>query len=343
MVSLFIKFIQSSTTGRRTCVSGKKITAGSIEQYKIVLKLLQEFEATSVITIRILLINRSSLRALQIEKSYWKRFFRNFSTFLYKTKKCYDQYVASVFKVIKSFFNYLNDEKCLPVGQFHKQFRLPSNKYSPIVLTPQQLKFLITDKLFYNALPKNLQRTADIFIFGCTVGLRYADLMRLRKNDIVQMDVAFMIKLHTQKTGTEVAIPLPMYAVAKVEKYKRKAGKNVLPRLSGTNLNLQVKQLIEKAGWTYPLPKIRHRQGIAVEIKTIKGCSYRFCDHITTHTMRRTAITTLLMMGVSETMVRRISGHAAGSKEFYKYVAVVQDLLNAKVKNAFDRLVDDTF
>ena len=42
-------------------------------------------------------------------------------------------------------------------------------------------------------------------------------------------------------------------------------------------------------------------------------------------------------------VLSKISGHAAGSKEFYKYVAVVQDYLNAKVRNAFDRLVDDKF
>ncbi len=107
-----------------------------------------------------------------------------------------------------------------------------------------------------------------------------------------------------------------------------------MPRLSNTNLNKQVKNLIEKAGWIYNLPKIRHRQGKPIEIKNSKGSSYRFCDHITTHTMRRTAITTLLMMGVPETMVRKISGHAAGSKEFYKYVSVVQDYMNEKVRFA---------
>jgi len=41
--------------------------------------------------------------------------------------------------------------------------------------------------------------------------------------------------------------------------------------------------------------------------------------------MRRTAITTLLIMGVPEAMVRKISGHAPGSKEFYKYVGIAQD------------------
>ena len=56
--------------------------------------------------------------------------------------------------------------------------------------------------------------------------------------------------------------------------------------------------------------------------------------------MRRTAITTLLIMGVPETMVRKISGHAPGSNEFYKYVGIAQDYLNREVKTAYQKLIE---
>jgi intergrase/recombinase len=56
--------------------------------------------------------------------------------------------------------------------------------------------------------------------------------------------------------------------------------------------------------------------------------------------MRRTAITTLLIMGVPETIVRRVSGHAPGSKEFHKYVGLAQDYLNKEVKNAYQKLLE---
>lgn len=81
--------------------------------------------------------------------------------------------------------------------------------------------------------------------------------------------------------------------------------------------------------------------GEAVELKSAAGNTLRFNEHITVHTMRRTAITTLLLMGLDETSVRRISGHAPGSKEFYRYVVVVQDFLNARVKEAYFRLLRD--
>ena len=99
---------------------------------------------------------------------------------------------------------------------------------------------------------------------------------------------------------------------------------------------------MEIAGWTYNCIKIRFRQGKAIDIKNKKGSCYRFCDHISAHSMRRTAITTLLILGVEENIVRTISGHSAGSKEFYKYVALVQNHLNKQVLNAFERLLEST-
>ncbi len=202
-----------------------------------------------------------------------------------------------------------------------------------------QLKFLITDTAFEQSLPKALQRTKDIFVFGCTVALRQQDLMGLKKENIQFTSEGVNVLLHTQKTSTVVKIPLPDYAIAIYHKYKRKAGKYVLPRLSGVNLNKQIKQLIKSAGWDYSLPKIRYKQGEPVEIRNIDNHSFKFYEHITAHTMRRTAITTLLMLSVDETSVRRISGHAAGSKEFYKYVGLVQDYLNDSVKNAHANLL----
>jgi integrase len=86
----------------------------------------------------------------------------------------------------------------------------------------------------------------------------------------------------------------------------------VLPKLSNVNFNLGIKQLMELAGWTYNYSKIRFKQGKAIELKNAKGNSYRFCDNITAHTMRRTAITTLLLLGVDENIVRTISGHSPG-------------------------------
>lgn len=336
----FCKFMAATATGRRLMPSGKKIRKSTQMQYLHVYKLLCEFESCLPQPLRIRLVHRSSLRELQREKNYWAVFFRKFCSFLYNEKKYFDYYCTGVFKVLKTFFNYLGTEKSLPVGHFHKKFRVPAEKFTPVIISPAQLRYLILDKEFEHLLKPSLQKIKDIFVFGCTVGLRFRDLMQLKKENIWHTPDGVFITLHTRKTGAEVKIPLPEYAVAIVNKYWKKAGRFVLPGISDGRLNIQLKLLMEKAGWTESLPKIRHRRGEPVEIKTAKGKGYRFCDHITAHTMRRTAITTLLLLGVEEQFVRRISGHAPGSREFYRYVVIAEDYLNKKVREAQKKLLE---
>ncbi|MBS1510365.1 MAG: hypothetical protein JST86_05955 [Bacteroidetes bacterium] len=69
-----------------------------------------------------------------------------------------------------------------------------------------------------------------------------------------------------------------------------------------------------------------------------KKQQYRFCDLVTTHTMCRTAITTMLSLGVPEQVVRKISGHSPMSKEFFRYVAIAQACQDQEVSRMFDKL-----
>ena len=298
-----------------------------------------QFEQTFGTQLRILLLHKSSLRILQQEKNYWTKFKNKFLLFLYKEKKYVDNTVNNVFKIIKIFFNYLQIEKAYPVGNYHKQFRVSLQNTTPTVLQVEQLNFLISDKMFEEGLSHNLKRIKDIFVFGCTVALRVSDLMKLQQKNITTYGDETYLSLFTQKTNALIQIPLPQYAVEIIKKYKGKYGKYLLPRLSNTNLNIQIKKLIQKAGWTYSAVKVISKQGKLVELKNKNGNDWRFYEHITAHTMRRTAITTLLILGVPEIVVRSVSGHAPGSKEFYKYVSLAQSYLNKEVKNAHQKLI----
>ncbi|MEI6811020.1 MAG: tyrosine-type recombinase/integrase [Candidatus Nomurabacteria bacterium] len=337
------QFINASSSGRRLTPSGKRITSGTILNYQYVQKLLLQFEQRVGHSLRIQLLHRASMATLQKERKYWARFYTQFASFLYKEKGYHDHYVKSTFKVLKSFFNYLQNDKGFSVGNYHKLFRTPLQNTAPVVLLPERLQFLISDKAFEEGLNTHLERAKDIFVFGCTVALRVSDLMNLQKRNIVNTGDEIYLSICTKKTGTEIKIPLPAYAIDIIKKYKRVAGKYILPRLSVTNLNIQIKKLIESAGWNYPLPKIISRQGKLIELKLADGKPWRFHQHITAHTMRRTAITTLLIMGVPELMVRKLSGHAPASKEFYKYVNIAQEYLNKEVLKAFNRLAETDF
>jgi hypothetical protein len=55
--------------------------------------------------------------------------------------------------------------------------------------------------------------------------------------------------------------------------------------------------------------------------------------------MRRTGITTMLCLGMNEQLVRKISGHSANSKEFYKYVSYAQSYLDNEINIVHEKLV----
>ncbi|MBS1633332.1 MAG: tyrosine-type recombinase/integrase [Bacteroidetes bacterium] len=335
----FSLFVKVSVSGRRLTPSGKKIAPGTVVNYRYVLKLLNEFEEKNSILLRIQLLHRASMRLLQRERNYWAKFFNRFSIYLYKEKKYSDHYVLAVFKTLKTFFNYLQQEKGYMTGNYHKSFRVPILRSTPVVLTPEQLRFLITNKEFVQSLNPFVRRACDIFVFGCTVALRISDLMKLKKNHLIKTGNGTLLNLFTEKTGAEVRIPLPDYILEIIYRNRVKAGKYLLPRLSCSNLNKQIKRLIQLAGWDYTVSKHRSYRGKMEELQTESGTAWPFYRHITAHTMRRTAITTLLILGVPENVVRKISGHAPGSKEFYKYVGIADEYLNQEVKKAYQKLV----
>lgn len=340
MYPQFGQFINAAAGGRRLTASGRRISKGTLMNYHFVQKLLLEYEEKKGLTLRILLLHKASLRTLVKEKSYWARFFHRFSDFLYRDKGYYDQYASNIFKIIKTFFNYLQSEKGYVIGHYHKMFRIPLRQSAPVVLQPWQLQFLISNVAFNAALNPCQRRARDIFVFGCTVALRFSDLMNLRRPNLVKTETETSLILFTQKTGAEIRVPLPGYVLEIITRNKRKSGKYLLPRLSSTNMNLQIKKLIQLAGWVHRLPKYISCRGKMLELKSKTGNTWPFYQHMTTHTMRRTAITSLLMLGVPENIVRKVSGHAPGSKEFYKYVSIAQEYLSQEVKNAHKKLME---
>jgi len=334
----FQKFITASKNGKRAKYGYRKLATGTIEQYTCVYRLLKEFEEKHQKPITIEVFQKATAATLLREKKFWNRFYKDLLHFFYKDKGHFDSYVGSVLKVLRTFFNYLKEEKHYAISSYCKSFQQRIEPFTPLVLQPEQLQFLIHDKDFEQSLPGHLKRTKDLFVVGCTVALRYSDLMRLKKDQLIDSPEEKHLLLHAKKTAKEVRLPLPSYLLSIIGKYRKMSGRYLLPQLSSTNLNLQVKELAQRAGWTYALPKVRFQKGKPVELKNQKGGCLRFCDQVTTHTMRRTAITTLLTLEVPEMVVRRISGHAPNSKEFYRYVVIAQQYLNKHVLKAYQIL-----
>jgi len=208
-----------------------------------------------------------------------------------------------------------------------------------LILYPEQLTFLIFNEEFEKSLPPHLKNTKDLFVFGCTVALRFSDLLNLSVTNFSFTNNNWYLSTTSKKTDIPVRIHLPNYAVEIMQRHTLKNGK-VFKLISLNQLNQNIKALVKLAGWNEETDKFRHKRGIPYPIykDAEKKQKFKFHELVSSHTMRRTAISTMLALKMPETMVRRISGHVANSKSFYRYVSFAQSFWDDDSKKFFKKL-----
>lgn len=228
----------------------------------------------------------------------------------------------------------------MPIGYYHKRFYVPHEETEITVLSPERLNFLIYSKEFEHKLTQDFKEVKNVFVFGCSVALRFSDLMNLTWANIEIINGRYYLNVQSKKTQAFTRVKLAPFAIDIINKYKNRFSYRLLPNYNKARLNIKIKKLMHLAGFTEPLSKIRHRRGLPVKVykNSVNKTDFRFCDAVTTHTMRRTAITTMLSLGMKEQVVRKISGHAPNSKEFYRYVSFAQGYIDDEIDEMHEKL-----
>lgn len=145
----FQDFIIASKKGKRIKKDGTKINTGSIKKLESTYNLLQQFTLNKNFPLRIKILHKNE-REISVEKNYWKRFYRIFTDYLYDDLGCFDNYVGSVIKDIRTFFNYLANDRNLTIGSFHQNFYIRKENIQILTLQPEQLENLIHTTVFDN-------------------------------------------------------------------------------------------------------------------------------------------------------------------------------------------------
>ncbi len=335
----FDLFIEESTSGIRLQKDGSVIRTRTIMSYQTVRNHLIEFRKITKFNFLLPVIDKGHTDLNSI-KDYWKLFYLKFTDYLYSDLQHFDNSVGSKVKILKTFLNYVREEKNINIGTFYKSYYVRTEDIPIIVLQPDQLTYLITDKKLEGSLSDRLKRVKDIFVFGCTVALRVSDLLNLTEDNLHIHGNNYYLKVTSKKTGIRSSIKLPAYAVKIIEKYRNQF-KTLLPTISDVKLNLYLKELTKLCNWNKQIVKTREKRGVKEIVYKDSDTKdhFTFADLITTHCMRKTAITTMLTLGIPERVVKEISGHSQSSKEFNRYVELSRSFIDEETDRAFRKIV----
>lgn len=342
ILPLLKSFIGENRRNKRTQKGGQSLTSGTKRNYLQLYKLLSSFNLRTNYPLRLKSLTKDK-RVIKMERQYYSQFYRQFTDFLYDDLGHFDNYVGHNIKMLKTFLNWVSRSKGLYFGEFYKDFYVWKEDIPIVVLDSSQLRFLITNKPFHDSLPLHLQRAKDLFVFGCATALRVSDLLSLLNENIEIIQSQTYLSVTAKKTRKQSVIKLPDFTKEIIARNKNR-GKRLFPITSSAQFGQNVKKIGEMAGWTNPVPKIRTKRGkpITQYKNNISKSPFRFCDLLSTHTMRRTAITTMLELGMEESTVRKISGHSPGSVEFYKYVKYHQERIDQHTDIMFEKLVQNS-
>ena len=161
-----------------------------------------------------------------------------------------------------------------------------------VALTLEQVKHIFSFDLKEN---KKLIRVRDLFIFGCSTGMRYSNYSKVGKNDVLN---GFINVIDIKDKTKSLSIPLNPLSKNILEKYDYN-----LPRISNQKFNDYLKELFKKMEYNKVIKKTMRYGNNIVETES------PFYDRISSHTARRSFITIMKNKGVPDKIIMSYTGH----------------------------------
>src|SRR5829696_900376 len=158
-----------------------------------------------------------------------------------------EQHVAKNIKNLKTFLNYSTDREYNKT-LIYKKFDDSERQTEIYTLTVNELM-----KIFSHRFQEDrLEKVKDVFCFSCFTGLRFSDVVGLKRDNIFESDIRITIK----KTQETTRIPLNQYALSILSKYA--SDENPLPVISSQRTNEYLKEIGKELQINEPVRIIRY-------------------------------------------------------------------------------------
>ena len=239
--------------------------------------------------------------------------------------------ISKNLKTTRAFWNFAIlelKEKGINIDYPFTTFKIPPEVYSsPIYITIDEL-----NNLFYKVIEnKRLEKVRDIFVFQCMTGPRVGVLCKLTKDNISNGMLSYINSKNSEGKPVLVTVPLIPISEEVIGKYNLPDGR-LLPFISYQEYNDYLKELFEFAGLTRMVSRQNPKTHLQEQV--------RICDIVSSHMGRRTFIGGLYNEMIDTGIISSMSGHVEGSKSFFRYRTVSEELKRAAMEKILRKRKD---
>jgi hypothetical protein len=156
--------------------------------------------------------------------------------------------------------------------------------------------------------------TMDLWLCALLLGQRYNDMQSWDADNLEERGDATWVSFRQKKGDKLVSVPVHPKLLQVFRRNLVLKGK-LIPKVN--NVAMHIKNIAKRLPiFDYDFKREVYIKG---QLHYKEGKRWEF---LTLHEMRGTCITNLIEAGVSESIVKSISGHSANSKEFSRYVGI---------------------
>lgn len=186
---------------------------------------------------------------------------------------------------------------------------------TPFFLTKEE-----RNQLYKATFPNNpgLDVQRDIFVFQCFIGCRVGDLMKMKKDNVINDAIEYIPR--KGKDGRPIVVRVPLSPTAKeiLRRYPHTKNNRLLPFICEQDYNRDIKKMLKLAGID--------RTVTTLNSLTREEEKHPIWEVASSHMARRVLIGNLYKELKDPNLIAKLSGHVENSKAFNRYRMIDEDI-----------------
>ena len=276
----FFRIYQEFLDEKENDYTGNSISNSTLKRYKCNKNLLEDFESTCRIKISL--------------GKFDDKLYNKFLKYCIEEKKHSANTLHRNVGLLKTFLLWALNKKYTYNNNFIT-FKKPAKfTTDEIALNYEQVELIYNYDFSDN---KRLERVRDLFVFGCTTGMRFGNYSTISRSDV---DGNFIRVIDLKSKSKNLAIPLNSISKSILEKYDYN-----LPSITNQKMNEYIKEVFKKLEFTDEIKKTMKYGDELVDQKA------EFWTRISSHTARRSFITIMKNKRVPDKVIMSYTGHTS--------------------------------